>query len=232
MTWWRRKNTPVSTAESTDSFTSGSNAVTNVAVVYYSSTGNVHKLATTAAAAAEKAGAEVRLRRVAETAPAEAVAYNPAWGEHLDATADVVTASLDDLDWADVIIFGTPVRFGLPAAQLKGFLDTAGGLWYQGKLVNKVVTSFTSSNTTHGGQESTLLSLNNVFTHWGSIIVPPGYADPIQFAESNGNPYGASSVSGGTGTTPPTDDNLAAIEFQTRRAYEIATALKKGLAAA
>ncbi|MFJ8208391.1 NAD(P)H:quinone oxidoreductase [Streptomyces sp. NPDC096033] len=205
---------------------------TNVAVIYYSSTGNVHKLAETAAAAAEKAGAEVRLRRIAETAPADAIAYNPAWGEHLEATSHVATATLDDLEWADAILFGTPVRFGLPAAQLKGFLDTAGGLWYQGKLINKVVSSFTSSNTTHGGQESTLLSLNNVFTHWGSIIVPPGYADPVQFAESNGNPYGASSVSGGTGTTPPTDDNLAAVEFQARRAHEIATALKKGLAAA
>ena len=85
---------------------------------------------------------------------------------------------------------GAPTRYGLPAAQLKQFLDQTGPLWGAGKLVNKVGGSFTASATAHGGQESTVLAINNTFYHWGSIIVGPGYADPVQFEA--GNPYGAS----------------------------------------
>ncbi|KJK55249.1 NAD(P)H:quinone oxidoreductase [Saccharothrix sp. ST-888] len=204
--------------------------MTNVAVIYYSSTGHTHTLAAAAAEAAEKAGAEVRLRKVRELAPEGAIASNQAWAEHVAATADVEEATLADLEWADVILFGTPTRFGLPAAQLKQFIDTAGGLWFQGKLVNKVASSFVSTSQVHGGQESTLLALNNTFYHWGAIIVAPGWADPIQFAESNGNPYGASHVS--NNTNPPGEENIGSVEFQARRAVEIATALKIGLQAA
>ncbi|MER5861978.1 NAD(P)H:quinone oxidoreductase [Kitasatospora sp. NPDC002040] len=205
--------------------------MTNVAIIYYSSTGHVHKLAEEAASAAEKAGAEVRLRKVAELAPEAVVATRQEWADHIEATKDVVEVSLDDLEWADVILLGTPTRFGLPAAQLKQFIDTTGGLWFQGKLVNKVVSSFTSTSTLHGGQESTLLALNNTFYHWGAIIVAPGYSDGIQFAPTNGNPYGASHVSNNL-VGEPNEENLGAIAYQTRRAVQIATALKVGLAAA
>ncbi|RFU83396.1 NAD(P)H:quinone oxidoreductase [Streptomyces triticagri] len=205
--------------------------MTNVAVIHYSSTGNVHSMAQAAAQSAEKAGAEeVRLLKVAELAPAAAVEANEAWAAHTAATADVPDATLADVEWADVLLFGTPTRFGLPAAQLKQFIDTTGGLWFQGKLVNKVVSSFTSTSTTHGGQESTLLALNNTFYHWGSIIVPPGFADPVQFDPANGNPYGASSISGNDPDNVA-EANLAAVEFQARRAVEIATALRIGFAA-
>ncbi|GGT28733.1 NAD(P)H:quinone oxidoreductase [Streptomyces purpureus] len=202
--------------------------MTNVAVIYYSSTGNVHLLAQAAADAAEKAGAEVRLRKVAELAPQAVIDAKPEWAEHAQATRDIEIAALDDLEWADVILLGTPTRFGQCAAQLKQFIDTTGGLWAQGKLVNKVTSAFTSTSTTHGGQESTLLALNNTFYHWGSIIVPPGYADAVQFAPANGNPYGTSSVSNNQAAAVA-EENLAAIDFQTRRAVEIATALNKGL---
>ncbi|MGP3974266.1 NAD(P)H:quinone oxidoreductase [Streptomyces sp. 8N114] len=206
--------------------------MTTVAVIYYSSTGNVHSMAQAAAQAAEKAGAdEVRLLKVAELAPAAAVESNPAWAEHVAATADVPEAAPADVEWADVVLFGTPTRFGLPAAQLKQFIDTTGGLWAQGKLVNKVVSSFTSTSTCHGGQESTLLALNNTFYHWGSIIVPPGFADPVQFDAANGNPYGASSISGDSPDNVA-EANLAAVEFQARRAVETASALLRGLATA
>ncbi|MFD7326586.1 NAD(P)H:quinone oxidoreductase [Streptomyces sp. NPDC059875] len=205
--------------------------MTNVAVIYYSSTGNVHTLATAAVNAAEKAGAEVRLRKVAELAPQSVIDTKAEWAEHVQATRDVEIATLDDLEWADVVLIGTPTRFGLPAAQIKQFIDTTGGLWAQGKLVNKVASGFTSTASTHGGQESTLLALNNTFYHWGAVIVTPGYADPVQFAPANGNPYGASSVSANEANNV-SGENLAAIEFQARRSVEIATALKKGFAAA
>jgi NAD(P)H dehydrogenase (quinone) len=196
----------------------------NVAVIYYSATGTVFELAKAAATAAEKAGAEVRLRKVRELAPDEAIASNEGWAQ---ATQHVVEASLADLEWADAIILGAPTRYGLPAAQMKQFLDTTGPLWAQGKLINKIATSFTATSTRHGGQESTILALNNTFYHWGSIIVPPGYADPIQFA--SGNPYGASHTSN-NGQDMPGEVELGAIEFQTKRAVEIAETFQRGRA--
>jgi NAD(P)H dehydrogenase (quinone) len=193
------------------------------AIIYYSSTGTVHALARAAADGAEKAGAQVRLRKVAELAPPEAISANPAWGRHRQATADVAEASHDDLDWADAVLFGTPTRFGNPASQLRAFLDSTGGLWLQGRLADKVYSAFTASNTAHGGQESTLLALGNTFYHWGGIIVPPGYTDPVQF--KSGNPYGTSHVAA---DGPPGDVALAAVRYQARRAVDTAAALKAG----
>jgi len=89
-----------------------------------------------------------------------------------------------------------------------------------------VYSSFTASNTAHGGQESTLLALGNTFYHWGGIIVPPGYTDLIQFR--SGNPYGTSHVAG---DGPPGDVALAAARYQARRAVDTAAALKAGRAA-
>lgn len=203
-------------------------ADTKVAVIYYSATGSVYALAKAAVESAEKAGAEVRLRKVHELAPQEAINSNQGWAAHALETQNVTEATLDDLEWADAVLLGTPTRYGLPTAQLKQFIDSTGPLWGQGKLVNKVASSFTSAGTAHGGQESTILALNNTFYHWGAIIVAPGYADPIQFQA--GNPYGTSHVSN-NGATPPAETELAAIAFQARRVTEIATALKKGLAA-
>jgi NAD(P)H dehydrogenase (quinone) len=198
----------------------------NAAIVYYSATGTVHALARAVAEGAEKAGAEVRLRRIAETAPQAAIDANPAWARHLQDSADVPVAALDDLGWADVVLFGTPTRFGNPAAQLKAFIDSAGPLWFSGALAGKVFSAFTASNTAHGGQESTILALSNVFYHWGGIIVPPGYTDPVQFR--SGNPYGASHVAG---DGPPGDIAVEAARHQGRRAVETAAALKAGRAA-
>lgn len=193
----------------------------NVAVIYYSATGNVYKLARAIEEGAQEAGAEVRLRKVHELAPEEAIKSNQGWYDHHLDTQDVPEASLEDLEWADAYIFGTPTRFGNVSAQLKQFIDTAGGLWFQGKLADKVVGGFTSAQNAHGGQESTLLSMYNVFMHWGSIIVPTGYTSDEIFA-AGGNPYGSSS----TGTEEgPSEEELAAARYQGRRIAEKAVAL-------
>lgn len=173
-----------------------------ILVAYYSATGSVHKLAKAVAEGAELAGAEVRLRRVAELAPAEAIAANPEWeSHHRETESSVAVATLEDLEWANGYAFGTPTRYGSPAAQLKQFIDTAGGLWQEGKLADKPATAFTSSAEQHGGQESTILSLNNVFYHWGCVIVPLGYTDDIVYA-AGGNPYGTSWPAGFPSTAP------------------------------
>ncbi len=199
----------------------------NAAIIYYSATGTLHALAQAAVEGAEKAGANVRLRKVAETAPQEAIDAKPAWAQHIQDTADIPHASLDDLAWADVVLFGTPTRFGNVSAQLKAFIDTAGPVWARGGLVNKIYSAFTASNTRHGGQEATLLALGNVFYHWGGIIVPPGYTDPANPFQA-GNPYGTSHVAG---DGPPDEVALQAARHQARRAVDTAAALKAGRAA-
>lgn len=164
-----------------------------VAIIYYSSTGHVHRLAQAIEEGASEAGAETRLRHVEELAPEEAIEQNPEWVAHREEIRHVETATLDDLDWADAYVFGSPTRFGNVAAQLKQFLDSAGSLWAEGKLAGKVASGFTSSENAHGGQESTLLALYTTMYHWGAIVVAPGYTDPRVFA-AGGNPYGASST--------------------------------------
>ena len=156
-----------------------------VAIIYYSATGTTYRLARAVEEGATEAGADVRLRKVRELAPEEAFASNQGWAAHRLESQHVVEASLDDLAWADALIFGTPTRYGLPTAQLKQFLDTTGPLWAKGSLVNKVCSAFTSSGTAHGGQETTIVNITTTFYHWGAIIVGPGYADPIQFKARN-----------------------------------------------
>ncbi|HEX6292275.1 MAG TPA: NAD(P)H:quinone oxidoreductase [Herpetosiphonaceae bacterium] len=189
-----------------------------VAVIYYSATGTTYQLARAVADGAEAAGAEVRFRKVKELAPEAAIASNEGWSAHRKQTQDVPEAKLDDLEWADAIIFGSPTRYGLPAAQLKQFIDTTGPLWAQGKLADKIGSSFTSIATAHGGHETTITAINNTFYHWGAIIVGPGYVDPIQF--QSGNPYGVSFTSN-NGELSPDDTALAAARFQGRRVAEI-----------
>jgi NAD(P)H dehydrogenase (quinone) len=197
-----------------------------VAVIYYSATGTVHALARAVAEGAASAGAEVRLRRVAELAPDSAIDQNPQWRRHADAATAIAQASLEDLAWADAFAFGTPTRFGAPAAQLKQFIDQAGGLWREGKLADKPVTAFTSAFNRHGGSEATILSLGNVFYHWGALIVPPGYTDPVVYA-AGGNPYGTSSVTGPTGDGPDAAA-LEAARYQGRRLAQITIRLLAG----
>ncbi|HEY3506322.1 MAG TPA: NAD(P)H:quinone oxidoreductase [Actinocatenispora sp.] len=197
-----------------------------VAVIYYSATGTVHALARSVAEGATSAGAEVRLRRVAELAPDRTIDENPDWRRHADATASIPAAAVDDLAWADAYAFGTPTRFGAPAAQLKQFIDQTGGLWRAGRLADKPVTAFTSAYNRHGGNEATILSLSNVFYHWGALIVPPGFTDPVVSA-AGGNPYGTSSVGSESGDGPDLA-TLRAARYQGRRLALIAARLAAG----
>jgi len=198
---------------------------TRILVVYYSATGNTAKLATALADGAREAGAEARVRTVPETAPPGAVASNPRWQAWVDAGPHHETATLDDLAWADGFAAGSPTRFGGPAAQLKSFLDSTGGLWAEGKLVNKVATSFTTASTAHGGLESTVLATNNIFYHWGAIVLPLGYTDPRLL--DSGNPYGGSFVS--RASAEPDELALDALRLQGRRLAAVSRYIADGL---
>jgi NAD(P)H dehydrogenase (quinone) len=175
----------------------------------------VHGLARAVAEGAEQASATVRLRHVEELASELEISQSQHWGRHRSQVDEEPIATLEDLDWADGVAFGTPTRFGNVSAQLKQFMDRAGRLWQQGKLADKVATSFTASQTPHGGQESTILALNNTLYHWGMVIVPLGYTVREVFA-AGGNPYGASYTSGHT-VTGPDEHALAVARYQGER---------------
>jgi len=191
-----------------------------LAIVYYSATGTNHTLAKWAEETAKAEGAEVRLVKAGELAPDAAIASNPAWQAHHDETKDVVKeATSEDLEWADAIIFSTATRFGGMASQMKQFLDMQGGLWAKGALVNKVVSAMSSAQNDHGGQEASILSLYTSLMHWGAIVVPPGYSDPVLFT-TGGNPYGTSVTVDAEGNMSP--DVKPAVEVQVKRTLDIA----------
>jgi NAD(P)H dehydrogenase (quinone) len=172
-----------------------------LAIVYYSSTSTVDAMARRAAEAGERAGAEVRLRQVAETAPDEAVDSQDEWRRHVERTRDEPKAAPDDVVWADAVLLGSPTRFGNVASQLQAFLDTLGPQWAEGLLADKTYAGFTAAQTVHGGHEATLQSLYTTVQHFGGILVSPGYTDEVKFVD--GNPYGVSHATG-----PDNDDDL------------------------
>ena len=167
----------------------------NAAIIYYSATGTVHDLARAAAEGAEKAGAEVRLRKVAELAPQRGDRRQPRLGSSTSGRPPTSprprSTTSSGPTWCSSA--RPPGSAPRPASSRRSSRPPD-RLWQQGKLADKVYTAFTAASTAHGGHEATLLALGHVFHHWGGIIVPPGYTDPIQF--QTGNPYGTSHASG------------------------------------
>jgi NAD(P)H dehydrogenase (quinone) len=196
-----------------------------LAIVYYSSTGTNYELAQWAAEGAKEAGAEVKIFKVEELAPASVIEGNPAWKAHIEATKDIPVVTPDDIVEADAVIFSTPTRFGNMAAQMKQFLDTTGGIWFQGKTINKVVSAMTSAQNPHGGQEATILSLYTTMYHWGAIVVAPGYTDQSIFV-AGGNPYGTSVSVDQDGKMK--EDVEGAVKHQAKRVVTVAEWVKKG----
>lgn len=196
-----------------------------LAVIYYSMGGTNYQLAQWAEEGAKEAGAEVKVLKVRELAPQSAIENNPVWKAHVEATKNVPEATPNDLDWADAIIFSTPTRFGNMASQMKQFLDLAGGLWAQGKLVNKVASAMSSAQNPHGGQEETILSIYTTMYHWGAIVAAPGYTDPIIFG-AGGNPYGTSVTVDQNGKM--IEDVKAAVKHQAKRTITVAQWVRNG----
>ncbi len=199
-------------------------------VVYYSLYGHVHQLARAVAEGArEVAGTEVDLRRVPETLSPEVITRMGAV-EAQKAMADIPICTIDELGKADAIIFGTPTRFGNMCGQMRQFLDATGGLWAKGALVGKVGSVFTSSNTQHGGQESTILSFHITLLHQGMVVVglPYAFQGQMEIKEiTGGSPYGASTIAGPDGKRLPSRNELAGARFQGRHVATIVAKLVK-----
>ncbi|MDN7246647.1 NAD(P)H:quinone oxidoreductase [Planococcus shenhongbingii] len=195
-----------------------------LAVIYYSSTGTNYQMAKWAEEAAQQTGAEVRVARIKELAPQEAIDSNPAWKAHFEATQDVPEAEPSLLEWADAFIFSIPTRYGQVPSQFQQFLDATGGLWAEGKLANKVVSAMSSAQNPHGGQEATVLSVYTSMFHWGAIVAAPGYNNPALF-KAGGNPYGTTVTAGPEGMVEDVED---AVKYQANHTIEVAQWIKNG----
>jgi NAD(P)H dehydrogenase (quinone) len=197
--------------------------MTKVLVLYYSSWGHMEQMANAAAEGARAAGADVTVKRVPELTPIEVAKQ---FHYKLDQAAPI--ADPNELADYDAIIFGTPTRYGMMAAQMKNFLDQTGGLWMKGALVGKVGSTMSSSATQHGGQESTNLSFHTVLLHHGMVVVGLPYAFQGQMGVDEvkgGTPYGASTIAGGDGSRQPSEVELAGARFQGEHVAKIAAKL-------
>ena len=187
--------------------------MSKILVLYYSMYGHIEVMANAIAEGAAKVeNTEVTIKRVPELMPEEA-AKNA--GVKLDQAAAIATP--DELADYDAIIFGTPTRFGNMTAQMRNFLDQTGGLWFEGKLIGKVGSVFTSTASQHGGQETTITSFHTTLLHHGMVVVGVPYSIPQltnMDAISGGSPYGASTIRGGDGSRMPSDDELEIARFQ------------------
>ncbi len=175
-------------------------------------------------------GTTVKITRVSETLPEEVLVKLGAV-EAQKQFADVPIVTTDDLLWADAIIFGSPTRFGNIAGQMKTFIDSLGGLWFQGALIGKLGGAFVSSATQHGGQESTILSgFVPFFFHQGMTIVglPYSFQGQMGIDEINGcSPYGASTITGGQGQRLPSQVELEGARFQGKHIASVAASIKR-----
>lgn len=190
--------------------------MTKVLVLYYSSYGHIEQMADAMAEGARDGGAEVDIRRVAETAPPEVVK-----AAHFKTdTAHPVIESVEALTGYDAIIVGAPTRYGRMPSQMATFWDTTGPLWAKGALIGKVGAAFTSTAAQHGGQETTLFSIITNLLHHGLTVVGLDYGFAGQMGVDKirgGSPYGATTIADSNGARQPDDDELAGARYLGQR---------------
>ena len=193
-------------------------------IVFYSMYGHIYRMAQAVAEGAKEVkGAEVRILRVPETLSDDVLKKMGAYGFQ-KSLANIDVCSVNDLVFADALIFGTPTRFGNMCGQMRQFLDGTGGLWAKGALVGKIGSVFTSSATQHGGQESTILSFHTTLLHQGMVIVglPYAFEGQMRMDEiTGGSPYGASTIAGSNGERLPSENELNAAQYQGRHVAKI-----------
>jgi NAD(P)H dehydrogenase (quinone) len=196
-----------------------------VLIVYYSLYGHTYQLARAIErGVASVQGVQAVLRRVQEFESVEKATADSSHASGLrKETSAIPVCSLDDLREADGLVFGSPTRYGNMAAQSKQLIDSTAGLWLKGEMEGKPVGLFTSTASTHGGQETTLISMMIPFLHLGMLIVGLPYSLPgmIHTEGRGGTPYGASTVAGGRGELAPKPEDLQLAEALGKRVAEI-----------
>jgi len=201
-----------------------------ILIPFYSLYGHIYKMAMAVAEGASQVKrAQVELRRVPETLSEEIREKMGAINAQ-KAFTHIPICTVEELGNADAVIFGTPTRFGNMCGQMRQFLDAAGKLWLSGALVGKAGSVFTSSNTQHGGQETTITSFHLTLFHLGMIVVglPYAFEGQTRMDEiTGGSPYGASTIAGAGGKRQPSENELAAARFQGKHVAEIASKLTR-----
>jgi len=199
--------------------------MTKVLILYYSSYGHVETLANAVAEGVARVdGAEATIKRVPELVPEET---QQKAGFKTDQAAPVLTDPSELADY-DAIVVGTPTRFGNMASQMRNVWDQTGGLWFNGKLIGKVGSAFTSTGSQHGGQETTLTSIHTTLLHHGMVVVGVPYSCPnltVMDEVTGGTPYGASTLAGGDGSRQPSANELEIARFQGAHVAETARKL-------
>ena len=202
-----------------------------ILIAYYSMYGHTLQLARAVERGAASAGdVEVVFRRIQEFPDVEKeIGKNKYSKQVWDQQKDVPVCTLDDLRGADGVIFGTPTRYGNMTAQMKRFIDSTVQLWLEGALEGKPAGLFTSTSTTHGGQETTLLTMMVPLLHMGMLIVGVPYSTPgmLHTQGRGGTPYGASTVAGPHNDLQPSPEDLTIAEALGRRVTGIAKKLKQ-----
>ncbi len=196
----------------------------SILIVYYSRTGATRHMAEQIARGVESVeDAEAVLRTlpavstVTEAVEPEIPPEGPPY------------ADLDDLRHCDGLALGSPTRFGNMAAAVKHFLDGTSGLWLPGVLAGRPAAVFTSTGSIHGGQESTLLSMQLPLLHHGMLLLGLPYTEKdLTTTRTGGTPYGASHFSGGNGDEPHTDEEDRLCRALGRRLAETAVTLRRG----
>ena len=179
--------------------------------------------------AREVPGVEVVLRRVQEFPDIEKYIQSQPYTKSIwDSQQSNPVCTVEDLRSADGLIFGSPTRYGNMIAQAKALIDGTAQLWLKGEMEGKPVGVFASTATTHGGQETTLLSMMVPFLHLGMLVVGVPYSTPgmIHTEARGGTPYGATTIAGSQGELQPTAEDLAIAKAQGKRVAEVTLAVR------
>ncbi|KAI9321697.1 NAD(P)H:quinone oxidoreductase, type IV [Dichotomocladium elegans] len=187
---------------------------------------HIYKLSLEIKKGLEASGVEVELYQVPETLSDEILTKM-----HALPKPDIPVITVDKLPLADGFVFGFGTRFGTMPAQVKAFLDATGQLWAKGALAGKFATTFFSTASQHGGQESTALTTVTYFAHHGIIYVPFGFAHPHLFDNSEvvgGSPYGAGTVTNGDGSRQPSEKELEVAKTQGENFGKVVATYAKG----
>jgi NAD(P)H dehydrogenase (quinone) len=195
--------------------------VAEILVVFYSRKGSTAELARQVCRGIESVkGARARLRTVP---PVVTTIDQPQAAIPLEGPP---YATHDDLRECNGLVLGSPTRFGNMAAPLKHFLDGTSALWISGALMNKPAAVFTSTQTMHGGQETTLLSMMLPLLHHGMYIVGLPYTEAaLNHTTTGGSPYGASHVAGGETQPRLSDDEKVLAQLLGKRVAEVVVKL-------
>ncbi len=202
-----------------------------VLVVYHSVYGHILQMARAVAEGVDSvAGAEGMLRRVEEF-PENSEGWENGDGHASEIWAEqkaIPVCTLDDLREAQGVLFGSGTRYGNMTAQMKRFIDSTAQLWLNGDMVGKPGGVFTSTASTHGGQETTCLTMMTPLIHLGMLVVGVPYSveGMIHTEARGGSPYGASTIAGPKGELQPKPEDLAIARAQGKRVAEIAKKLR------